>query len=43
MRLAVCVVTLLLLFLIRFVDRYMITRRQKEMALQTLMGRSSVL
>lgn len=38
MRLAVCVVTLLLLFLIRFVDRYMITRRQKEMALQTLMG-----
>ena len=38
LRLAVCAVTLLLLFLIRFVDRYMLTRRQKEMALQTLMG-----
>ena len=38
MKLAVCLVSLLLLFLIWYVNRYMIRRRQKEFALQTIMG-----
>lgn len=38
MKLAICLVSLLLLFLIWYVNRYMIRRRQKEFALQTIMG-----
>lgn len=35
---AICGVTLLLLFLIKYVNHYMIQRRQKEFAIQTVMG-----
>lgn len=38
MRMAICMITLLLLFLIRYVNNYMICRRQKEFAVQTIMG-----
>lgn len=38
MKLAICAVTLLLLFLIRYVNHYMLRRRQKEFAVQTVMG-----
>lgn len=38
MKLAICLVSLLLFFLIWYVNRYMIRRRQKEFALQTIMG-----
>lgn len=38
MKMAVCAITLLLLFLIRFADNYMLTSRQKEFALQAIMG-----
>lgn len=38
MKLSICAVTLLLLFLIRFVNRYMLLRRQKEFAVQSIMG-----
>ena len=38
MKLAICAVTLLLLFLIRFVNNYMLRRRQREFALQSIMG-----
>ena len=38
MKLAICAVTLFLLFLIRFVNNYMLLRRQREFALQSIMG-----
>ena len=38
MKLTVCMITLLLLFLIRYVNRFMLLRRQKEFGLQTVMG-----
>lgn len=38
MKLAIVCVTLLLLFLIRYVNQYMLRRRQREFALQTIMG-----
>ncbi len=38
MKYAVCAVTLLLLFLISYVNRYMLRNRQKEFALQAIMG-----
>ena len=38
MKMAVCLVSLLLLFLIWYVNGYMIKSRQKEFALQTIMG-----
>ena len=38
MKMAVCMITLLLLFLIRFVNHYMLRRRQKEFAVQSIMG-----
>lgn len=38
MRLAICMVTLLILFLIRYVNCFMLRRRQKEFAIQTVMG-----
>lgn len=38
MKLAICAVTLLLLFLIRFVNHYMLQRKQREFALQSVMG-----
>lgn len=38
MKVAVCVITLFLLFLIRFVNSYMLRRRQKEFAVQSVMG-----
>lgn len=38
MKLAICAVTLLLLFLIRFVDSYMVHKKQKEFAIQTVLG-----
>lgn len=38
MKMAVCAVTLLLLFLIRYVDSYMLRQRQKEFAVQAVMG-----
>ena len=38
MKLAICAVTLFLLFLIRFVNNYMLRRRQREFALQSIMG-----
>lgn len=37
-KLAVCVITLLLLFLIRYVNSYMLRRKQKEFAVQSIMG-----
>lgn len=38
MKMAICMITLLLLFLIRFVNQYMLRRRQKEFAVQSIMG-----
>ena len=38
MKVAICMITLLLLFLIRFVNHYMFLRKQKEFALQSIMG-----
>ena len=38
MKLAICAVTLLLLFLIRFVNHYMLRRKQREFAIQSVMG-----
>lgn len=38
MKAAICMITLLLLFLIRFVNLYMLGRKQKEFALQLIMG-----
>ena len=38
MKLAICAVTLFLLFLIRFVNNYMLRRKQREFALQSIMG-----
>lgn len=38
MKVAICIITLLLLFLIRFVNNYMLRRRQKEFAVQSIMG-----
>ena len=38
MKLAICAVTLILLFLIRFVNHYMLRRKQREFALQSVMG-----
>lgn len=38
MKVAICMVTLLLLFLIRFVNHYMLRRKQKEFAVQSIMG-----
>lgn len=38
MKVAVCAVTLLLLFLIRYVNNYMLRRKQKEFAIQSVMG-----
>ncbi len=38
MKVAICAITLLLLFLIRFVNRYMLRRRQKEFAVQAMLG-----
>ncbi len=35
---AICMITLLLLFIIRFVNNYMLRRRQKEFAVQSVMG-----
>jgi len=38
MKLAVCTVTLLLLFLIRYVNSYMLRSKQREFAIQSVMG-----
>ena len=38
MKVAICMVTLLLLFLIRFVNHYMLRQKQKEFAIQSIMG-----
>ena len=38
MKVAICAVTLLLVFLIRFVNRYMLRSRQQEFALEAIMG-----
>lgn len=38
MKLAICAVTLILLFLIRFVNHYMLRRKQREFTLQSVMG-----
>ncbi|MDD3277972.1 MAG: ABC transporter permease [Lachnospiraceae bacterium] len=38
MKVAICMITLLLLFLIRFVNHYMLRRKQKEFAVQSIMG-----
>ena len=38
LKLAICGVTLLLLFLIRYVNNYMLRRKQKEFAIQSVMG-----
>ncbi|MCM1090102.1 MAG: ABC transporter permease [Butyrivibrio sp.] len=38
LKLAICAVTLLLLFLIRYVNNYMLRRKQKELAIQSVMG-----
>lgn len=38
MKIAICAVTLLLLFLIRYVNNYMMRRKQKEFAIQSVMG-----
>lgn len=38
MKMAICAITLILLFLIWFVNGYMLRRRQKEFALQSIMG-----
>lgn len=38
MKMAICAVTLLLLFLIRYVNNYMLRRKQKEFAIQSVIG-----
>ena len=38
MKVAICGITLFLLFLIRFVNNYMLRRKQKEFAVQSIMG-----
>lgn len=38
MKMAICAITLLLLFLIRFVNHYMLRRKQREFAVQSIMG-----
>ena len=38
MKVAICVITFFLLFLIRFVNHYMLRRKQKEFAVQSIMG-----
>lgn len=38
MKVSICMITLLLLFLIRFVNHYMLRRKQKEFAIQAVMG-----
>lgn len=38
MKMAICAITLLLLFLIRFVNNYMLRRKQQEFAVQSIMG-----
>lgn len=38
MKIAICTITLLLLFLIQFVNHYMLQRKQKEFAVQSIMG-----
>ena len=38
MKVAICAITLILLFLIRFVNHYMLRRKQKEFAIQSMMG-----
>ena len=38
MKIAICVITLLLLFLIRFVNNYMLRCKQREFAVQAIMG-----
>lgn len=38
MKLSICILTLLLLFLIRYVNHYMLAQRQKEFAIQAVMG-----
>lgn len=38
MKMAICAVSFLLLFLIRFVNHYMLVHRQKEFAIQSVMG-----
>lgn len=38
MKMAICLITLCLLFLIRFVNSYMLRRRKKEFAVQSIMG-----
>ncbi len=38
LKMAICAVTLLLLFLIRYVNNYMLRRKQKEFAIQSVMG-----
>lgn len=38
MKAAICMITLCLLFLIRFVNNYMLRRRQKEFAVQSVLG-----
>ena len=37
LKLAVCMITLLLIFLIRFVNYYMLRRKQKEFAVESIM------
>lgn len=38
MKTAICMITLLLLFLIRFVNHYMLRQKQKEFAIQSIIG-----
>lgn len=38
MKMAICAITLILLFLIRYVNNYMLLRKQKEFAIQSVMG-----
>ena len=38
MKAAICMITLLLIFLIRFVNHYMLRQKQKEFAIQSIMG-----
>ncbi|MCI9204200.1 MAG: ABC transporter permease, partial [Lachnospiraceae bacterium] len=38
MKMAICAITLVLLFLIRYVNNYMLRCRQKEFGLQSVMG-----
>ncbi len=38
MKVAICVITLFLLFLIRFVNNYMLRQKQKEFAIQSIIG-----